>query len=78
MTSISLNQPCFVMAFWKKMVPDSFLRKLEKVIYNMSWIYRENVVEVRVPRWWMGGAACAAASCFTQSLDTIKVILPSL
>ncbi|KDR12051.1 hypothetical protein L798_13584 [Zootermopsis nevadensis] len=32
-----------------------------------------NMVDVRVPRWWMGGVASAAAACFTQFLDTIKV-----
>ena len=30
-------------------------------------------MEIRVPRWWMGGVASAAAACFTQPLDTIKV-----
>ncbi|XP_023714882.1 mitochondrial dicarboxylate carrier isoform X2 [Cryptotermes secundus] len=32
-----------------------------------------NMTEIRVPRWWMGGVASAAAACFTQPLDTIKV-----
>lgn len=31
------------------------------------------MTEIRVPRWWMGGVASAAAACFTQPLDTIKV-----
>ncbi|XP_021933546.1 mitochondrial dicarboxylate carrier-like isoform X2 [Zootermopsis nevadensis] len=31
------------------------------------------MVDVRVPRWWMGGVASAAAACFTQFLDTIKI-----
>jgi hypothetical protein len=30
-------------------------------------------MEIRVSRWWMGGVASAAAACFTQPLDTIKV-----
>jgi hypothetical protein len=32
-----------------------------------------NMTEIRVSRWWMGGVASAAAACFTQPLDTIKV-----
>lgn len=31
------------------------------------------MTEIHVPRWWMGGVASAAAACFTQPLDTIKV-----
>ncbi|XP_069695038.1 mitochondrial dicarboxylate carrier-like [Periplaneta americana] len=32
-----------------------------------------NPKEIRLSRWWMGGVASAAAACFTQPLDTIKV-----
>nr|CAD7265651.1 unnamed protein product [Timema shepardi] len=30
--------------------------------------------ERHLPRWWMGGVAASGAACFTQCLDTVKVI----